>query len=270
MHKSFVRTLVGVAAVGLAACSPSPAEVAQQYTTAVNGKNTDAAVALVAPEAAGELKAITQDLVAKGTKVDVALPFKVEGVRVTAAAKVSNDEYTKLGVGTLDATLEAAAVKGKLTAFKVALSADSQAKVAAAVAFATKKVVDDFDAAVNAKNLDAALALFTNDATVTCVEGPTYAGREAIKMHLQEETAKNTSFEKVERTVVGGKVTWVAKIANDELKKANAVPLDANASATIANGKITSLNLTLTADAKAKLEQALAAAAPKKGGKKTK
>lgn len=268
MHQSFVRTLVGAAAVGLAACSPSPAEVAQQYTTAVNAKNADAALALVAPEAAGELKAVTQDLVARGTKVDVALPFKVEGARVTAAAKVSSDEYVRLGVGTLDATLEAAAVKGKLTAFKVALAADSQAKVAAAVAFATKKVVDDFDAAVNAKNLDAALALFTDDATLTCVEGPTYAGREAIKRHLAEEAAKNTSFDKVERAVAFGKVTWVAKIANDEIKKANAAPLDANAAAWVASGKITALNLTLTADSKAKLEQALAAAAPKKGGKK--
>jgi ketosteroid isomerase-like protein len=268
MHKNLIRTFAGAAAIGLAACAPSPAEVTQQYTTAVNGKNTEAAVALVSPEAAGELKAVTQDLVAKATKLDVTLPFKVEGTRVTAAAKVTNDEYTKLGVGALDATVEAAAVKGKLTAFKVALSADAQARVAAAFAAATKKVVDDFDAAVNAKNLDAALALFAENATVTCVEGPTYAGKEAIKRHLQEEAAKNTSFDKVERTVAGGKVTWVAKIANDEIKKVNAAPLDADASANIENGKITGLNLTLTADAKSKLEQAVAAAAPKKGGKK--
>ena len=43
---------------------------------------------------------------------------------------------------------------------------------------------------------------------------------------------------------------------------------DVTSKGMVVGGKITGLNLTLTADAKAKLEQALAAAAPKKGGKK--
>lgn len=265
MHRSLV---LGLVTLGLAACAPSPAQVAQQFEAAVNNKNIEAAVTLLAPEAVEELKPFVEDLVAKNTTLSLVGQYKVEGERVSGLTSLSNDEYGKLGVTPVEASFAATVVKGKLTAAALALTPEAQAKIEGAVALAHKKVIDDFEAALNAKNLDAALAFVAGDAEFLCA-GKTHKGIAEIKAHYEEAIAKNLQLEKGERTVTGAKVTWLTKATADDLTKLAVAPLDLQGSAVIEDGKIKSFALVPTPEAQAKLDLATAtAAAPKKPGKK--
>ena len=268
MRSVLSKTLTGLCALGLAACAPSPAEVTQQLTAAINAKNVDGAVALVAPAATATVKPAIEALVAKNAKLETVGQLKIEGETVTAVEKLTNDEYTKLGVAPVEATLVTKVVKGKVVEASVAITPEAQAKVDGALAQLTKKVVEDYDAAIAAKNLDGALALVADNAVLACLDGKTYTGKAEIKKHYEDAAAQNAVFEPGERTVSGNKVTYKTKVTLDDWKKLNVAPLEADAVALVADGKVSSLTLTLTADADAKLKEAVASAAPaKKGGK---
>lgn len=266
MRKSFRSLIVGAATLGLAACAPSPAEIAQQLEAAVNAKSTDAAVALLAPEAAEQLTPVVQDLVAKNTKLELVGQYKIEGAKVTALENLTNDEYTQLAVAPVEANLEATVVKGKVTALALSLTPEAQAKVDGAIAAAQKKVVEEFAAALNGKNIDAAMALVAEGATFNC-GGKAMTAAADIKTHYEEMFAKNMSLTNGDVTATAGKVTAMTKVAVDDWRNAEIDGLDAQVTAVVENGKIKSFSLELTPEAQTKLAELAATAT---AGKKTK
>jgi hypothetical protein len=261
MRTSLVYSFVLGAAVSmLTACSPSPAEVAQKFQTAVNAKNADGALALVAPAAMDSLKPVVQGMISKNTNLELVGQYQVEGDKVSALEKLTNDEYTKLGLGALDANFEGRVVGGKLTAAKVMLTPEAQTKIQGALGLLTKKVVDDFVTAVNAKNVDAAMALVA-DGAVFNLDDKRLSTAAEIKAYLTEMVAKNLNLAKSESTVAGNNVTWTTKESRDDWSKAKLGALDVQGTALVANGKIKDFSLALTPESAAKLKQLTATAA---------
>jgi hypothetical protein len=139
---------------------------------------------------------------------------------------------------------------------------------AAAAADDPLSVIDALDATLNAQNVDGALALFADDATVR--QSPpqpgatgTYQGKAAVRTFLASIVAQNIHFDLVApRQVVGERVTWTNNTAVDPWRKLGIAPLQGQGDATVHDGKITSLSIILTPDSLAKLQRAAAAATP--------
>lgn len=139
---------------------------------------------------------------------------------------------------------------------------------AAAAADDPFSVINALDATLNAGNVDSALALFADDATVQqspSQPGATdvYQGKAAVRTFLANVVAQNIHFDRAApRQVVGERVTWINNTAIDPWRKLGIAPLQGQGDATVHGGKIVSLTITLTPDSLAKLQGAAAAAPP--------
>ena len=125
-------------------------------------------------------------------------------------------------------------------------------------------VLDARQAAFNVRNLDAAMAFFADEATVTMLVGTPrqtqYVGRDQIR-RWQETLLKNQSVrvESVgERTVTGDTVTWTAMVSRDEWNRIGIDALRLWGEAVVREGKIVSLRNGLTLEAAEKLRAAVA------------
>jgi len=129
-------------------------------------------------------------------------------------------------------------------------------------------VIDALDATLNARNVDGALVLFADDATVR--QNPpqpgatsAYQGKAAVRTFLASVVAQNIHFDlTAPRQVIGERVTWINNTAVDPWRKLGIAPLQGQGDATVQGGKIVSLTITLTPDSMAKLQRALAATTP--------
>jgi ketosteroid isomerase-like protein len=277
--KTRSHLVVGLTLAALVGCGPSPLELAQNFDNAMGAKNIDAAAALLAEGAtmtmdgktitgAAAIKAQLATMAGQSRQLEANPQYKVDADKVSAVQKVTTDDLTKLGVDSIELAHELRVAKGHIAQVSWTTTPESTAKVQAAIAAATKKVVDDFNAAVNAKNVEAALALMTDDASYTVATDKVLNGKDQIKAYLENMAQRNLAAVAGERTVAGNKVTWTVKLTSDEWPKDKIVSLDANCEATVLAGKIKSMSMLLSADSAAKLQElAAAAAAPKKGGK---
>ncbi len=139
---------------------------------------------------------------------------------------------------------------------------------AAAAADDPLSAIDALDATLNAQNVDGALALFADDATVR--QSPpqpgstgVYQGKAAVRAFLVSDVAQNIHFDLASpRQVVGERVTWINNTAIDPWRNLGIAPLQGQGDATVHGGKIVSLTITLTPDSLAKLQRAVAASLP--------
>jgi hypothetical protein len=139
---------------------------------------------------------------------------------------------------------------------------------AAAAADDPLSVIDALDATLNAGNSDGALALFADDATVR--QSPpqpgatgAYQGKAEVRTFLASIVAQHIHFDlTAPRQVVGERVTWINNTSIDPWRTLGIASLQGQGGATVHDGKITSLSITLTPDSLAKLQRAAAAATP--------
>lgn len=121
-------------------------------------------------------------------------------------------------------------------------------------------VVNAFNAASIARDVDAELALFADDATASFPGQPEpnfFKGKEEIRKWLETDTGNNIHLEVSNLKVVGNKVTWNAVVSDDELRKLG-VALEGSAEATVENGKIKAFTFAISAESVAKLNAAIA------------
>ncbi len=129
-------------------------------------------------------------------------------------------------------------------------------------------VVEALDATLNAQNVDGALALFADDATVRQSPPPPgstgpYLGKAAVRTFLASIVAQHIHFDlAAPRQVAGERVTWINNTSIDPWRNLGIAPLQGQGDATVHGGKIVSLTITLTPDSMAKLQRALAATTP--------
>ncbi|MGD2178195.1 MAG: nuclear transport factor 2 family protein [Anaerolineae bacterium] len=140
-------------------------------------------------------------------------------------------------------------------------------------------VVTDYYEAVNAGDVEAALALFADDGVVYMPVPPpgmpdTYTGKEEIRGWIEGEVAMNTQFDLVDSEVDGTKVTATTSVADDVLRSFGLTSLEAKDEFTIQDGKMTARTLVWTEESLAALESAAhppaeqeaAASLPETGG----
>jgi LPXTG-motif cell wall-anchored protein len=118
-----------------------------------------------------------------------------------------------------------------------------------------------FHTAVNAHDVDAALALFADDAVVQFPNQPPpniHRGKAEIRAWLQGDADQHIQVTTEQLNVAGDKLTWIAKVVTDDVRGIGIV-IEGPAEAVVQGGKITSFAFTLSDATLAKLQAAPAA-----------
>ncbi|MFQ5594963.1 MAG: nuclear transport factor 2 family protein [Anaerolineae bacterium] len=146
-----------------------------------------------------------------------------------------------------------------LLAIPVALYAQDTDPAAVAKALAN---------ALNAGDVEAALALFADDAVVdTGSPASPYTGKEAIRAWLEGMVATNFQIEIEILQVEGDIVTERDRFSDDDLRNLGIAPLEGISKITVQDGKVTSLIFAFTDESLAKLQAAMAPESmPQTGG----
>jgi|GEM_PF-4860576 len=118
-------------------------------------------------------------------------------------------------------------------------------------------VMEAYDLALEAKDVEGALALFADDAVLTTRQGQ-FVGKEEIRAWLERLVTQNERIEVFGRQAAGDKITWQNKFFRADLPALKDAPLEANAEATIEAGKIKTFSSVLTDDSQARLDAASA------------
>jgi hypothetical protein len=131
-----------------------------------------------------------------------------------------------------------------------------------------KSVFDGFHAAVNAHDVEAALAFFADDAVVQFPnQSPpnVYRGKAEIRTWLQGDADQHIQVTTEQLNIAGDKLTWIAKVVTDDVRGSGIV-IEGPAEAVVQSGKITSFSFTLSDATLAKLAAASAPPALPKTG----
>jgi len=120
-------------------------------------------------------------------------------------------------------------------------------------------VVDAFDAALNAGNVEGAVALFAPDAVIR-TQGGTYMGPVQIRALLRELVQQHIRFESSDQQVKGDTETHTAVVSRDDWRNLGIAWLDASAVVVVQGGKIRSFTVTYTPDSVSRLQAAQARA----------
>ena len=297
---SLVLTVVLIAVVGCTSAPiPStpepmpqaePEEVINLAIDAWNAGDVDALKALFAHDAvahfpdwgdtesgAEEIAAWIDDLAAVNFVIE---PESVEtkGDTVTVVAKVWADPTRELGVAPLVTTDVYTVQGGKITSQTSTLTEESAAKLMAAMAPQPSAVVTAYVEAINAGDLETAMALCHEeayaDATPMLLPGfpdPSAGMKEDARARLEKAVALNVEIETEILSVDGDTVTARSQVCSDYLRTLDAAPLVANEVIEVRDGQVQSWNRTITDSSLEKLEESLsrsgmpAAVAPQPG-----
>ncbi len=121
-----------------------------------------------------------------------------------------------------------------------------------------KSVFDGFHAAVNAHDVDAALAFFADDGVVQFPNQPppnVFRGKTEIRAWLQGDADQHIQVKTEQVKVAGDTMTWIAKVDVDDVRPLG-ITIEGPAEAVIQGGKIKSFTFTLSDATLAKLQAA--------------
>lgn len=122
-------------------------------------------------------------------------------------------------------------------------------------------VVKALEAAANNHDLEAAVALFTDDAVIQIrpeAAGGTYTGKQQIRQWFEGLYATNFRITVNIDNVQGDTVTTRSTISSDALRGLGLVSLEGIEQYTVQNGKLTALTFTYTDESLARLQAAIA------------
>lgn len=140
---------------------------------------------------------------------------------------------------------------------------------AAAQAPGPAALVEAFDAALNARNVEGVVALFAEDGAIKTQTG-TYTGTAQIRAYIQQIVAQNFQFTLVgSRQVTGDTETHRARVTYDDLRRLGLGSLEAVAEVTVQGSKIKTFSVSLTPESLARLQAATGGApnaGPRTGG----
>jgi hypothetical protein len=134
-------------------------------------------------------------------------------------------------------------------------------------------VFNALHAAINAHDVDAALALFASDAVVQFPNQPppnVFRGTQEIRNWLRGDADQHIQVTTSNVQITGDRMTWDASVMTDDLRQLG-ISADGSVEAVIQGGKISSFAFTLSEDTLAKLQAATAQpqAMPRTGGAPT-
>lgn len=125
------------------------------------------------------------------------------------------------------------------------------------------EVVSALYEAVNAGDVESALALFSDDAVIYMPVAPpdmpdTYTGKEEIRAWIENEVATNLEVVLLDAEIDGGTLVATTSVADDILRSFGLASLDQTDGFTVQDGKITQRTMVFTDDSLAKLAAAAA------------
>lgn len=112
------------------------------------------------------------------------------------------------------------------------------------------------EAALLARDLNAVLNLFAEDALVVTSSGRIFIGRERIKNWVQDQVERAQREEAGTRHMQGTKLSWPGRVYRDDWQKMGISPLDVTQDAVIQAGKIEFFNTTFTPGSAARFQAA--------------
>ena len=114
-----------------------------------------------------------------------------------------------------------------------------------------------FDA-LNAKDIDRALAFVTDDTVITIVMAPNrfvFTGKEEIRGWWQHTQIEENTFAEVgEFRVEGDKASWSASISTDPWRALDVAPIHCSAESIVQDGLLKSHTFTISAESIARLQ----------------
>ncbi len=118
--------------------------------------------------------------------------------------------------------------------------------------------------ALNAGDVEAALALYTDDAVLSLGAFGSFSGKEELRGSFENEVAKHATWELSDFQVEGDTVTFTSRYTNDDLQ-AIGITLEGTEVITIRDGRIATDTFTVTEESMAALQAAMATL-PETGG----
>jgi Domain of unknown function (DUF4440) len=112
------------------------------------------------------------------------------------------------------------------------------------------------ETALLARDVDAVLQLFADDALVVTSSGRFLMGRDQIKSWVQDQVERGQREEAGPRYQQGAKLSWPGKVYRDDWQKMGISPLDVTQDALLRDGKIRFFNTTFTPESAARFEAA--------------
>jgi hypothetical protein len=112
------------------------------------------------------------------------------------------------------------------------------------------------EAALAARDFEAILGLFADDAVVVTSSGRLLIGKEQVRTWVQDQVDRRQREEAGPRQAQGSKWSWAGEVYRDDWQKLGVSPLDVTQDAIVQGGKIKFFNTTFTPESGAKLEAA--------------
>ena len=272
---------------------PDLASLIKALVDVLNAGNVDAAVAFFTddatqtqqpPPSAGQsgvrtgkeqIRGFYKGLIDDHFSVELS-NVKVAGDKITYTCTFSTDSYKKLGVAPIVAVEDAVFEGGKIKSKTITVTPESLAKIQAAMAAAQAKpppdpgsLIKDLVSALNAGNLDAAMAFYADDVTRTQQPPPSsgqsgvWTGKDQVRGVVKGMIDDHFNVEISNLKVVGDKATYTCTFSTDSYKKMGVAPLVVLEEAVFVGGKIKSQTVTITPESLAKIQTAMAAAQAK-------
>lgn len=112
--------------------------------------------------------------------------------------------------------------------------------------------------ALNAGDLDTALAQWAEDGAITNTRGRRYAGHESLRSFIQGNISRKIKQEPEAIQTAGDKVTWINRESNEAYRNLNVAPVQQNSEIVVREGKIVSWVNYFPSSEIARIEQACA------------
>jgi hypothetical protein len=179
--------------------------------------------------------------------------MQVDGNIVSWTGNISLDTFRDLGIAELDGNWKLDIEDGKVKTFDFTFTPD------ALTALTAGSVVATLVAAEGAHDVDAAMALFADDAVVTLADGSVDDTPEKIRAWQQELADGKFHLEPVARYVDGNTVNLYGTIALDSFRGLGIASLGGIWKVVVENGKIKTFDFSFTPAGLSTLQAAIAA-----------
>jgi len=259
-----------------------PAKVLNTLADSLNAGDIDTAMTLYAPDAVlnivppppglpgtysglKEIRGWLEVLVGMNFKVEGVEILKVEGDKLNIRVKTSSDFARGFNIAFLEYMEEHIIQGGKIRGYTTTITEESGEKLQAAMANQAEKenVLTAMADALNAGDVEATMALFTDDAIVKILFGnvlppESYIGSEQVRFLMEDLVAMNFKIQIEILQVLGDIAVTRSKTWHDATIQLGIAPMEMVEIYPIEDGKIKGFVSILTNESLAKLQAALA------------
>jgi len=266
----------------LCAQETDPAKVLNALADSLNAGDVDAAITLYAPDAVinivpplpglpdtftglKEVRGWLEILVGMKLKIEGLEMLQMEGDKAKIKIIISSDLTRGLNIAFLELIEEYIIQGGKIKGYTISITEESAEKMQTAMANQAEKenVLTAMVDALNAGDVEATMALFTDDAIIKVLFGDALPpesciGREQVRVFMEDLVANNFKIQIEILQVLGDIAVTRSKTWNDFMIQLGIAPLDFIEIYPIQDGKIKGFVDIATDETVAKLKAALA------------